>query len=396
MKPTATAKSALALALGLVASMATAGVVSTNAVFADFAGIADNTTVQTGFSASNLTWSVKNSGTADASKVESEILKIDTGDDTIQAVIESGAATGINDALNNSTFKSITFSADVAFTPTDEVESFAADDELKFALYALINPAGTQTNLLVHALAADGNSTNTTASNIVLDDRLTTVTVNITNESDVLYFTVTANGATTPRYRTLNSALNNNISALNLQGQGQIDNIAFSYNVKTGYSAGDVPAPGGTGAETVTLSEKGANYLNALVDGSSESAVLTALGNMSASELTDAMLLNLDITQSGVAEDVAGAYTFNITSVKRTASGVTVTVTLDRGTSKLGQVIRGAAALYTSSNAVDYVKDSSHEFADSDFSEGNTTTITFPATSATFFKVKIEGDSAIQ
>lgn len=375
MKTTTFAKSAMALALSMVACASYAA--TKEAVHEDFAGIADDTAATAIPAAhSNLTWTA--SGANDASKVTDGKLNVSTEGDTLSAAISD--ATALNEALTNGNFKSITFSADIAFVPTASAETFAEDASLKFALYA-IESAGA-TNLAVYAKQTAGGAAENITTAIALDETLTPVAVTITNDNVNLMFKVTANGTTAPATGWYYALANNSLNGLNLTGNGEIDNIVFSYEETSGYNAGDASNTESAGK---VLTQDGADYLNAIVNaGATKEAVDAALANMTAAELDDAMLLNQNITAA------SQEYTFEISDIKRTAGGVTVTITLDRGDSEVAGNINGIATLYSCDTPDGEYTSTDEQFT---ITADGTSTVEFTG-SHKFFKVKITGNGA--
>ena len=160
----------------------------------------------------------------------------------------------------------------------------------------------------------------------------------------------------------------------------------------------DVAVTGFSAAETVVLKENAsvvldaakAKWLNSCAGG--KAAVGSAAAGLSAREFADAYLLNLDITEAD------RSYAFEITGVDVGAETVTVGVKLTRN-GHIAQSINGTLKFYGAAT-LDAFKNpalqpiSSATVSDSDFSEGDTATATFPKADGsalnTFFKAKIE------
>ena len=115
---------------------------------------------------------------------------------------------------------------------------------------------------------------------------------------------------------------------------------------------------------------------------------------MSAKELNDAYLLNLDIT------DGERSYAFAITDVDVGAETVTVSVTLTRNGALMDATsaslpINGVLKFYGAATLEEFKTAtaplSSQTLVDDDFSDGDTATATFPKGDNVFFKAKIEG-----
>lgn len=374
MKPTTFAKTALALALGMVAGAASAASTTTTAISENFQSLTANTRIA-GQTANNLTWTA--TGTADESTVVEEssnkLLNVDT--DGLAASIATAQQNQINDALTNGTFQSVTFSSKIAFIPSSSAETFDENESLKFALYA-IEGTGV-TNLAVYAKGTANADPVTTTTSIVVDERLTDVSVTITNAADGLKFQVSANNASSDWFYALNTS--RSISGLDLKGTGKIDDIVFSYDEITGYNAGDAA----TDTQGKVLTAAGADYLNAIVNkGKTKEAVDAAIADMTSTELDDAMALNLDIT------DATADYEFKISDIKRSGNDVIVTISLDR-TGALSDAIRGTATLYSCATPNGTYTTTEQNF---DITGDGTAQVTFTGANQ-FFKVKLSGSA---
>ena len=160
----------------------------------------------------------------------------------------------------------------------------------------------------------------------------------------------------------------------------------------------DVAVTGFSAAETVVLKENAsvvldaakAKWLNSCAGG--KAAVGSAAAGLSAREFADAYLLNLDITEAD------RSYAFEITGVDVGAETVTVGVKLTRN-GHIAQSINGTLKFYGAATLEAFKNPalqplSSATVSDSDFSEGDTATATFPKADGsalnTFFKAKIE------
>lgn len=373
MKPTTFAKTALALALGMVAGAASAASTTTTAISEDFQSFNAGTAIA-GQTANNLTWTA---GTADASTVVEEssgnkLLNVDT--DGLAASIATTQQDKINEALTNGTFQSVTFSSKIAFIPSSSAETFDENESLKFALYA-IEGTGV-TNLAVYAkTSASAETGTTTTTKIEVDEQLTAVSLTITNATDGLKFQVSANNATSDWFYALSAS--RSISGLDLKGTGKIDDIVFSYD--DGYSAGDTA----TSTQGKVLTVEGAKYLNAIVDnGATKEAVDAAIKKMTPAELDDAMALNLDITGTTALNE------FKISDIKRSGNDVIVTIYLDR-TGELPGAIHGTATLYSCATPNGTYTATEKTF---EITRDGTAQVTFTGEHQ-FFKVKISGSA---
>ena len=374
MKPTTFAKTALALALGMVAGAASAASTTTTAVSENFESYSADTAI-TNQTANNLTWTA--TGTADEATVVVEsgnkLLNVDT--DGLAASIATTQKDLINDALTNGTFQSVTFSSSIAFIPSSSEETFGEDNTLKFALYA-IEGTGV-TNLAVYAKeTANGDAMSTTTA-IGVGETLTDVSITITNATDGLKFQVSANNATSVWFYALSTS--RSISGLDLKGTGKIDNIVFSYDEISGYSADDAA----TSTQGKVLTTAGADYLNAIVNKvKSKDAVDAAIANMTSAELDAAMAMNLDIT------DATADYEFKISDIKRSGNNVIVTISLDR-TGALSDAIGGTATLYSCATPNGEYTTTAQTF---NITGDGTAQVTFTGANQ-FFKVKISGSA---
>ena len=410
MKCSDITRTALLLAAGLSFALTSVGTAATE-VFEDFADQNGKTIIGTNAigTHSNLTWSA--SGTADLSEVKGGKLAVDTEGDTIAAAIGNTQATTLNAALTGSTKPEgangeIYLNAKVAFVPSDELETFptAGTDDLKFAIYAYEHLVGsdTVTNLVVfHGSGTNPVCTNDVISNITFTpaDGEKQVVVTMKDDSG-LKFKVEVGGveaqsalAADGWFKTVNATASTTISAINIQGTGTIDDIKLGYNENAGFNAGDVEDAAGD--TTITLTQAEADYLNAIVaKGKTPEAITTKIAGLTHDQLTTARLLNVDLVDA----DFSDLYTFIVTNVKRvssaTATNIVVTVALDRKNCKVSQAINGIVVLKTTNNGVNYTDSNSAVVTDDDFSEGDTTPVTFQpfpvGFDTTFFKAVIE------
>lgn len=409
MKCSDITRTALLLAAGLSFALTSVGTAATE-VFEDFADQNGKTIIGTTAigTHSNLTWSA--SGTADLSEVKNGKLAVDTEGDTIAAEIASAQATTLNAALTGTKPEGangeIYLNAKVAFVPSDELETFptAGTDDLKFAIYAYEHLVGadTVTNLVVfHGSGIDPVCTNDVISNITFSPQDGEKQVVVTMKDDSgLKFKVEVGGveaqsalAADGWFKTVNATARTTISAINIQGTGTIDDIALGYNENAGFNAGDVEAA--AAGTTITLTQAEADYLNAIVaKGKTPEAITTKIAGLTHDQLTTARLLNVDLVEA----DFSDLYTFSVTDVKRvssaTATNIVVTVALDRKNCKVSQAINGIVVLKTTNNGVNYTDSNSAVVTDDNFSEGDTTTVTFQpfpvGFDTTFFKAVIE------
>lgn len=409
MKCSDITRTALLLAAGLSFALTSVGTAATE-VFEDFADQNGKTIIGTTAigTHSNLTWSA--SGTADLSEVKNGKLAVDTEGDTIAAEIASAQATTLNAALTGTKPEGangeIYLNAKVAFVPSDELETFptAGTDDLKFAIYAYEHhvDADTVTNLVVfHGSGIDPVCTNDVISNITFSpqDGEKQVVVTMKDDSGLKFKVevggVEAQSALAPDgwFKTVNATASTTISAINIQGTGTIDDIKLGYNENAGFNEGDVEAA--AAGTTITLTQAEADYLNAIVaKGKTPEAITTKIAGLTHDQLTTARLLNIDLVEA----DFSDLYTFSVTDVKRessaTATNIVVTIALDRKDCKVSQAINGIVVLKTTNNGVNYTDSNSAVVTDADFSEGDTTTVTFQpfpvGFDTTFFKAVIE------
>ena len=131
-----------------------------------------------------------------------------------------------------------------------------------------------------------------------------------------------------------------------------------------------------------------AAWLNSCAGG--KAAVGSAAAGLTAQELSDAYLLNLDIT------DGESSYSFEITDVDVGADSVTVAVTLTRS-GEIAQPINGVVKFYGAATLADFKTAASPlgtaALSDENFSKGDTATATVPLEGENppaFFKAKIE------
>lgn len=208
MKTSNITKSALALALGLCASGAWA-LTTTNA-FESFTCAAD--TPVTNLTSTGLSWTAG----ADAAdytyaKASTGKLVVDTGDSSVTGTLSNASVFNENLAGHAS------FEAKVTFTPATETPSVGGSD-LKFALYA---KAGTgTTNLYVYANGGETNTAIAVAAN-------TEKTVKVDFLSDSTFQVSVDGSAAAGPYNFANSGT---ISKIEFQGNGEVDDLAFTYD----------------------------------------------------------------------------------------------------------------------------------------------------------------------
>ena len=142
----------------------------------------------------------------------------------------------------------------------------------------------------------------------------------------------------------------------------------------------------------IVLDAAKAAWLNSCAGG--RDALVASAAGLSAKELNDAYLLNLDIT------DGERSYAFAITDVDVGAETVTVSVTLTRNGALMDATsaslpINGVLKFYGAATLEEFKTAtaplSSQTLVDDDFSDGDTATATFPKGDNVFFKAKIEG-----
>ena len=136
----------------------------------------------------------------------------------------------------------------------------------------------------------------------------------------------------------------------------------------------------------IVLNAARAAWLNKCAGGD-KAAVASAAATLTAKELNDAYLLNLDITEDN-------SYTFEVTDIDVGDTSVTVAVTLTR-TGKIAQKINGTLKFYGAATLAAFKAETAAPLASttivvSDFSDGDTTTATFEKNGNTFFNAKIE------
>lgn len=335
----------------------------------------------------NLTWSA---GSADQSKVENGALAINTEGDTLAATIATKAASTLNSAFGASKPEGATgeiyVNADVDFIPSDELETFDDTANLKFAVYAYDN--GTTTNLVVYH-GENGGGTNE-VTGYVFDDLATRrLVVTMKNDSGRLKFQVklgdtVVTGANDVVWFPV--VAGSTVSALNFQGTGTVDNLKIGYAETKGF----VPADKDVGGFTLTADE--ADFLNTLIAaGHNKAAIAEKAGTLGQTKVDEAMYLDMDFMKD---ENYDGSYSFGITGIKRTGNNVVVTIKLDRKGYGMANGIKGKLTLQSSADAVTYEDSGSKTFSDADFRGGDTTTVTFGAGGATFFKGVISTDES--
>lgn len=378
MKPSTFAKSALALSFGMFAGAVLANTTVTP--------ITENFTGKNGqvpgsnLTSDNLTWAA---GSDDASIVENEKLTIDTGSAAVTATIASDVATAINTSAQDSSLGA-TFTATVTFVPATEDPDVTGSD-LKFALYAKAVEGAT--NLYVIANGGATNNTGIALTNVTAQDIEIAFTAANT-------FTVKVGNSTSSEFSFVN---NGDISKIEFQGNGTVDNIGFAY-IKAVTVYGDDTGAGEQPTVTIantthTLTAAEAAYLNGRViaNGYSNETVENAIKDLSEAQFADAVLLNQDVVTDGAA--AASNYTFTVTGVKKSGNQVIVDVALNRTGTVLG-AITGTVTLYsaTTPNGT-YTKQASAEF-ETNTADGTAATQTYTATfsnvSGNFFKATIE------
>lgn len=359
MKRSTIATTALALAASVFAGSSFARTVTITPVSEDFSAL----TIPG--SHTNLTWT--KSGDDNESAVVGEALTLDTGDGKVTATIDGDVTNNIVKAAAR-TDDSATFSASVSFYPATAAQTL--DQDVKFALYALV--ANNETNLVAQTQGG------TVTIGSVTCGTPTTVTVNFPTATT---FTVAIGNNAAVSGGTFSGE----ISAIDFQGNGTVDNIAISYT--STMNQGTSEQIGG-GSHTLTATE--AEYLNNIVEKAGDRATIDkALASVTEATFEKASLLNVDVTASGASTDVAAA-DFKITSIKRSGNDVTVSVQLTRQGTILGGV-KGTVALYTcdTPNGT-YVPSGTFEAALADSESVTTATKTFTGVTAPFFQVKIQ------
>lgn len=389
-------KSALALALGLCATGALA--VTQTVLNEDFEGNAFANGVNT-VATNNLTWA----DTEGYSAVSAGKLVVDaTTNAPTSATLDSAAADSINGAFGRAKFN-----ATVTFVPATEDPTVGGGD-LKFALYAkAVTTPTAATNLYV---IANGGAQPTGITLTSVTDQNVEVAFTAANT-----FTVKVGDTTSSAFTFAN---NGDIAKVEFSGNGEVEQLGFSYELATvsvtvtgdtanltaawevdgepvgsapatltegqtysvtfsaasgyaikdgqtasfsgtaettaisiaapqveelpSYEAGDKPVEG-EGGSSYQISEAEAQYLNDLVAAKGKSAVETALASISATDFAAATVLNEDITAAN-----AGKYSFKITKISKSGNTVTVTASLVRKGTILGDIL-GTATLYTAS-----------------------------------------------
>ena len=140
----------------------------------------------------------------------------------------------------------------------------------------------------------------------------------------------------------------------------------------------------------IVLSAAKAAWLNKCAGGD-KAAVASAAATLTAKELNDSYLLNLDITEDN-------SYTFEVTDIEVGAASVTVAVRLTR-TGKIAQKINGTLKFYGAATLAEFktaaapIGTVTLSDEGGDFSDGDTTTAEIPLggeTPPAFFKATIE------
>ncbi len=405
MKRSVIASGATALILGMVAVSAQA---AENVLVEDFKDQNGNTIIGSNpiGTHSNLTWSVLDSGTADLSVVENEKLSIDTEGDTIAATIDGTKAATLNAALTGAEKPEkangeIFLDAKVKFVPSDELETFAEDETLKFAIYAYEHVVGvdTVTNLVVyHKGGTSPACTNDIISNITFGpaDGEKRVVVTMKDDSG-LKFKVEVGGVAAEStlanegwFPVIAAANNSSISAINIQGTGTIDDITLGYNTAAGFVPGTsngVTVSDEQGAQDLTADE--AAYLNANVDaGYTVDAIIAKVRTISSAKLDEARLLNLDVV---AAADASSTYSFDVTGITVSGANAVVTVKLNRLVTALDDgAINGTLKIYTSADGSTFTETEAVALTNATFANGDVATITVAKSAGTIVKAKIE------
>lgn len=376
---------AFALAVGLAGTALAADLVDET-----FETFAPSTAIK-GVTHSNLTWSA--SGSADQSKVENGALAINTEGDTLAATIATEAASTLNSAFGASKPKDsngeIYVNADVDFIPSDELETFDDTANLKFAVYAYDN--GTTTNLVVYHGENGGGENEVTG--YVFDDLATRrLVVTMKNDSGLKFQVKLGDTVVTDNNgeEWFPVVAGDAVTALNFQGTGTVDNLKIGYAETKGFKPGDSEFT----KAGYTLTQAGADFLNGVLESSKatkEAVAAKAVELANAEKLDAAMALNMDFMKD---ENYDGSYSFGITGIKRSGGNVIVTITLDRKGYGMANGIKGKLTLQSSTDAVNYDVSGEKIFSNDDFSKGDTTTVTFPAGEATFFKGVISTDES--
>lgn len=379
MKFSVFAATTLVLAAGMVGTASAANV---NLVNEDFDGLSG---AIKGQSHTNLTWSA--SGSNDASTVDNGKLKIRTEGDTLTAAIAQATTNTLAQAITNGVQDAsgeIYIDAKVKFEPSDELEVFTGNDDLKFAIYAYANEDAMppSTNLIVYASGGNETITNIvfTPENVATERRLVVTMKNDNGlKFQVKVDNVVASNANDVSWFSVRSAALP-VSSINFQGTGEIDDLKVGYVTEQGWFSG------GTTIGDVTLSDGEASYLNSHKRKTklTESDITTKIAKLTQKQLDDAYLANIVITDA----DAANAYTFGIKGIKRDGNNVVVTIELNRGEHSLG-AINGTLDLQGSTDNQNFTSVGSKDLSDGDFSEGDVTTATFTAGEAKIFKAVI-------
>jgi hypothetical protein len=374
MKRSTIATTALALAASVFAGSAIADSKVITPVNEDFS------TLTIPGSNTNLTWAKV--GTDNESAVADEMLKLDTGSDgLVRATID--VANDLNAALADN--ETVTFSANVSFFPASSTPPIDEGSDLKFALYALATAGSNVTNLMAYAVNGSGDATELDTTIDITSTAATLVTVTMSNGT----FKVTVGGTTSP---TFNFAHGTNVSKVEFQGNGSVDNITLAYTSTLDDTKDITIKPNeGSGTKPHDLTATEADYLNNLVAKEGKAAVVDKLSTITEETFEKASLLNLDVMDSGVEAAIAGT-TFKITSIKRSGTQVTVSVALESTGTHLGNV-NGTVALYASNSPTTgyQYKGSFTPSVNEDTDEH-----VFNGVTESFFQVKIVDPSVIQ
>lgn len=377
MKPSTFAKSALALSFGMFAGAVLANTTVTP-ITENFTGKNGQVPGST-LTSDNLTWAA---GTGDASIVENEKLTIDTGSAAVTATI----ATDVTNAINTSVQSSLgaTFTATVTFVPATGDPTDVTGSDLRFALYAkAVTTPTAATNLYV---IANGGVADTGITLTSVIDQNIEIAFPAANT-----FTVKVGNNTSRQFPFANSG---DISKIEFQGNGTVDNIGFAY-IKAVTVYGDDTGAGEQPSVTIAdtthrLTAAEAAYLNDLVsaNGDSNETVENAIKVFSEAEFADAVLLNQDVVKDSKA--AASNYTFEVTGVKKSGNQVIVDVALIRKGTVLGAINGTVTLLAATTPNGEYTKQVSADFSTNDTGTNQTYTATFSNVSGNFFKATIE------
>ena len=345
----------------------------------------------------------------DASKVIAanggQALQLNTEASTLTNAFDQATAAALNDQLATG---SIYFESEVKFVPSDVLDAGVqgGTDDTKFAIYAFCpgDIEGATTNLVIyHAYYDENFEMNYTndVTDILIDTSVyTKIRVEMKQIDDeglmLNAFTVTVGNGDGAQIVTTGTAYdhdsghgegslfltaekwsvteNQTVSALNLKGTGEIDNIVL------GVIGGEEPPTSG-----YTFPEGGPipadSSVNAwLVSINATQAQIDALGSNAA--LQQKYLLNLALADS--------SYELTVSSIA-VGDTVDVAVTLTR-TGALGAIngtlkLAGATAL---DGETGFAEVTGLEFSNGDFAEEGPAATSFEAGEAKFFKAVIE------